>query len=582
MKEKKFIPLQEAHELATEYLGREVTPSNIMYLVQYARILRYDENGRQKKNSAGVTMISVDELKNYYESLRRRDQKWKEHLGPDVTWELAFGDITERERTKHVHRLHPYKGKFIPQLTEYFLDEHTSESKKEPFFHKGDTVLDPFVGSGTTLVQCAELGLNSVGVDISKFNCWISQVKIQEYDIADLRSHALKALKSTQAFSKSTFHDAEDKAIREELSNHNLIYFPNPEFKILIQTLRKLQRTASKKTSAEDEINSFLNRLKIDINFHFGEIDEQKIVNEFTKRYSDLVINENLDAVPIIQQERLFPDSEEGTMTKSLLSSSPFLSKWFTERQLLEMDHYLGQINEVEDVAIQKVLRIILSRTVRSTRATTHSDLATLVEPQTEPYYCTKHYKICTPIRTIIQHLRRYTRDTISRIETFSKLREDVFAEVLNADSTSVNVFKEIKKKNKAFSEILSKRKIDGIFTSPPYLGLIDYHEQHAYAYELFDIERKDDQEIGRMSNGSSQKAQQEYVRGISEVLLNMKKYMKDDAHIFIVANDSFNLYPLIAKESGLRIVKEYKRPVLRRSERDKQPYSESIFHMVP
>ena len=153
---------------------------------------------------------------------------------------------------------------------------------------------------------------------------------------------------------------------------------------------------------------------------------------------------------------------------------------------------------------------------------------------------------------------------------------------MLNADSTSVNVFKEIKKKNKAFSEILSKRKIDGIFTSPPYLGLIDYHEQHAYAYELFDIERKDDQEIGRMSNGSSQKAQQEYVRGISEVLLNMKKYMKDDAHIFIVANDSFNLYPLIAKESGLRIVKEYKRPVLRRSERDKQPYSESIFHMVP
>lgn len=33
----------------------------------------------------------------------------------------------ESEGTKHVHRLHPYKGKFIPQLVEYFLYSHTNE-----------------------------------------------------------------------------------------------------------------------------------------------------------------------------------------------------------------------------------------------------------------------------------------------------------------------------------------------------------------------------------------------------------------------------------------------------------------------
>jgi len=33
----------------------------------------------------------------------------------------------EMERTKHIHRLHPYKGKFISQLVEYFLDSHTNE-----------------------------------------------------------------------------------------------------------------------------------------------------------------------------------------------------------------------------------------------------------------------------------------------------------------------------------------------------------------------------------------------------------------------------------------------------------------------
>ena len=33
----------------------------------------------------------------------------------------------------------------------------------------------------------------------------------------------------------------------------------------------------------------------------------------------------------------------------------------------------------------------------------------------------------------------------------------------------------------------------DGVFTSPPYPGLIDYHEQHRYAYELLGlVDRRD------------------------------------------------------------------------------------------
>jgi len=38
-------------------------------------------------------------------------------LGNDLT----FSNVKESERTKHVHRLHPYLGKFIPQLVEVFL-----------------------------------------------------------------------------------------------------------------------------------------------------------------------------------------------------------------------------------------------------------------------------------------------------------------------------------------------------------------------------------------------------------------------------------------------------------------------------
>jgi hypothetical protein len=69
-------------------------------------------------------------------------------------------DLPERERTKHVHRLHPYLGKYIPQLVEIFLRK---------YFVPGQTVLDPFVGSGTALVQANELGINAIGYDISEF-----------------------------------------------------------------------------------------------------------------------------------------------------------------------------------------------------------------------------------------------------------------------------------------------------------------------------------------------------------------------------------------------------------------------------
>jgi hypothetical protein len=44
-------------------------------------------------------------------------QKNLEVLGNDLT----FISVREKERTKHVHRLHPYLGKFIPQLVEVFL-----------------------------------------------------------------------------------------------------------------------------------------------------------------------------------------------------------------------------------------------------------------------------------------------------------------------------------------------------------------------------------------------------------------------------------------------------------------------------
>ena len=137
-----------------------------------------------------------------------------------------------------------------------------------------------------------------------------------------------------------------------------------------------------------------------------------------------------------------------------------------------------------------------------------------------------------------------------------------------------------MKKLIRSLSSLVKKQKIKGIFSSPPYVGLIDYHEQHAYAYDLFGFKRRDELEIGPLIKGRGREAQTSYADGISQVLINTKKYLAEDYSVFLVANDRSNLYSSIAEKAGMRIVQQFKRPVLNRTEKDKGAYSETIFHM--
>lgn len=225
-------------------------------------------------------------------------------------------------------------------------------------------------------------------------------------------------------------------------------------------------------------------------------------------------------------------------------------------------------------------MTIILSRTMRSCRATTHADLATLKEPVISTYYCSKHGKICKPLFSILKWWEKYSKDTIKRIDQYNKLRTNSFQYCLTGDSRIIDIISGIEKINPSFAHLIKEQKIKGVFSSPPYVGLIDYHEQHAYAYDLFGFERRDDMEIGPLYKGQGKEARDSYVEGITNVLNNCKKYLCKDYNVFLVANDKYNLYPIIAEKSGMKIVNQYKRPVLNRTEKDKGAYSEIIFHL--
>lgn len=363
-------------------------------------------------------------------------------------------DLPERERTKHVHRLHPYLGKYIPQLVEVFLRK---------YFSLGDIVFDPFMGSGTTLVQANELGIHAIGSDISAFNTILSTAKTTHYNLKQVTS----------------------------------------------------------------EVHDVLNKTRLELQ------------ND-------------------IMQLPLFAQSNHPQ--EVFVEANEYLGLWYAPTALRQLITYRDLI-ETGSYLYKDLLRVILSRSARSARLTTHFDLDFPKHPQTEPYWCYKHNRTCQPTTDALKFLSRYSEDTVKRITAFSKVQTDATIEIHHADSRTIAL-----------------PPIDGVITSPPYVGLIDYHEQHNYAYQLFGLEDKRIQEIGAAAFGTSKRAKTEYQTQIADVFQNALVAMKSGGRLIVVAGDKDNLYEGIAEALDVEVEAIVQRHVNRRTGRRSGEFYESIF----
>jgi hypothetical protein len=303
-----------------------------------------------------------------------------------------------------------------------------------------------------------------------------------------------------------------------------------------------------------------LNKLKEEI------VSAERRLEKFSKR---LISHDEY-------QMSLFPEEKLEKLKKSLMNevTGDYLIQWFAERTLYEMMYYRRLIEEFE---YKDLLRVLLSRATRSSRLVPHYDLATPKNPipPGKEYWCRKHNRYCKPIEELLKKIHQYSMDTFKRIKIFDELRSDKYLKIIQGDSRTLNISKAL------HSTPLENELIDGIFTSPPYVGQIDYHEQHRYAYELFGFKRMDTFEIGPKKTGKSKNAQGKYVEEISSVFRNVNKYVKKEAKIFIVANDKFDLYPEIARKSGMVIKDTFHRAVTKRTEQGDNPYQETIFYMM-
>ena len=108
----------------------------------------------------------------------------------EYTSDWDFRDSNTKEYT---HCYHNYPAMMIPQIARKLICDYRPNDAL-------NMILDPYMGSGTTLVEAAIKGINSVGIDINPLARFIAEVKITKFNIIEIEKSFNDILKKIDSF----------------------------------------------------------------------------------------------------------------------------------------------------------------------------------------------------------------------------------------------------------------------------------------------------------------------------------------------------------------------------------------------
>jgi len=264
----RLLPLQALFEYVTDVKklpAVAITPKN-----------KKDWNGYFEEKEEGIKKglgELLDHLRNNYYRAPHFGLG-KRHIGDFIDWTST--DL----RKPFLHYLHKYKGKGDPRISRALINLL--------MVNKGDTILDPFVGSGAFIADAPTMGLNAIGIEILEIGKFIAEVKCDlNYNIQKIREEIINLFSNISYSGHDLFGfdiDGEIKRIRiklKELTEENRFYTNiSPHLQKIIYLKNKIEQVQDKKIR-----NFFLLLLSQKI----VEFSEKKRSNNFIVSFKSYV-----------------------------------------------------------------------------------------------------------------------------------------------------------------------------------------------------------------------------------------------------------------------------------------------------
>lgn len=108
-----------------------------------------------------------------------QDYIFVKEIIPNKIEQSSILNILTNNVTAYTHGFHKYPAKFIPHIPKWAINKYLAGQINK-------TILDPFSGSGTTLVEGMLAGHNVIGIDIDPLSCLIAKVKTTVVNISEL------------------------------------------------------------------------------------------------------------------------------------------------------------------------------------------------------------------------------------------------------------------------------------------------------------------------------------------------------------------------------------------------------------
>ncbi|MCK4250340.1 hypothetical protein KAX97_02780 [candidate division WOR-3 bacterium] len=169
--------------------------------------------GIQQKFTLGDRKYTATEIikKRFFKAYKKLDRRFNVNRDDTYEYLVNFSQV----ESKPIHNWFYFQEGYSPDLVFNIL-KHLGKTSAKTF------ILDPFAGSGTTLVTAKHLGMKSFGFEINPFGAFITKIKTQNYsrnEVKQIRTFKLPQFRNLS----DVFSKYELKIIRNLFSEKNLI-----------------------------------------------------------------------------------------------------------------------------------------------------------------------------------------------------------------------------------------------------------------------------------------------------------------------------------------------------------------------